>query len=121
MRPPCTGTTWMSAPATRVVAISARRKSSSLERWNGSPGLKRAMVATWRARRPRILLPSYQGKHGHPVVLSALGIDEIISLPPAATLKTYTSAYASETLEVPVEDPAVVRDIDTPADYEAEL
>ncbi len=40
---------WMSALATSVVAISARRRSSTLDRWNGSPGLNRAMIATWRA------------------------------------------------------------------------
>ena len=49
VRPPSTGTTWMSALATSVVAISARRRSSTLERLNGSPLLNRAMVATWRA------------------------------------------------------------------------
>ncbi len=49
MRPPSTGTTWMSALATRVVAISARRRSSIFERLNGSPRLNRAMIPTWRA------------------------------------------------------------------------
>jgi hypothetical protein len=38
-----------SADETRPVAISARRKSSSFERRNGSPLLKRAMRPTWRA------------------------------------------------------------------------
>jgi molybdenum cofactor cytidylyltransferase len=79
-----------------------------------------SLANEWRRRRPRILLPTYHGKRGHPVLLSATGFSEIISLPPQATLKTYTSAYASEAVELPVEDDAVVRDIDTPADYAAE-
>ena len=37
--------TRMSALATSVVAISARRRSSSFDRWNGSPRLNRAMSA----------------------------------------------------------------------------
>ena len=45
MRPPCTGTTWISAFATSVVAMSARRRSSTSERLNWSPALKRAMIA----------------------------------------------------------------------------
>jgi molybdenum cofactor cytidylyltransferase len=79
-----------------------------------------AITQQWLRRRPRIMLPTYHGKRGHPVLLSATGFSEIISLPPQATLKTYTSAYASEAVELPVEDDAVVRDIDTPADYAAE-
>jgi molybdenum cofactor cytidylyltransferase len=89
------------------------------------PRVKSSTVATlaakWNEQRSRVLVPSYQGKRGHPVVLSMAGLDEIISLPPAATLKSYTSAYASEMVELGVDDAAVVRDIDTPADYDAEL
>jgi CTP:molybdopterin cytidylyltransferase MocA len=79
------------------------------------------LVESWRARRPRVLLPTYHGKRGHPVILAASGFAEIISLPPQATLKTYTLAHASETCALAVDDEAVVRDIDTPADYQAEL
>jgi molybdenum cofactor cytidylyltransferase len=89
------------------------------------PGVKSSTItilaAAWSQRRPRVLAPTYQGKRGHPIVLSMTGVDEIISLPPAATLKSYTSAYASEMVELSVDDAAVVRDIDTPADYAAEL
>jgi molybdenum cofactor cytidylyltransferase len=80
-----------------------------------------SLVEAWRVQRPRVLLPTYHGKRAHPIIISAAGFDEIISLPPQATLKTYTSAHASEILELAVDDDAVVRDIDTPADYEAEL
>jgi molybdenum cofactor cytidylyltransferase len=89
------------------------------------PGVKSSTVAAlaagWSQLRPRVLAPTYQGKRGHPIVLSMTGVDEIISLPPAATLKSYTSAYASEMVELSVDDAAVVRDIDTPGDYAAEL
>ena len=43
----------MSALATRVVAISARRRSSTLERWNGSPRLNRAISDQLCAQLPR--------------------------------------------------------------------
>jgi molybdenum cofactor cytidylyltransferase len=79
-----------------------------------------ALAAGWRARRPRILLPKFHGRRGHPIVLSAVGFSEIISLPADATLKAYTSSHASEMIEMEVDDDAIARDIDTPADYAAE-
>ncbi len=75
------------------------------------------LASTWRARRPNILLPRYNNRRGHPVVITAAAIGEIISLPPDATLKTFTSRHASTTLQIDVDDPAILDDIDTPADY----
>jgi molybdenum cofactor cytidylyltransferase len=83
------------------------------------PGTMRAMADAWRAKRPRVLLSTYGGKHGHPILLAADGADEIRSLPSDATLKTYTSKYSEHTLELAIDDPAVLHDIDTPADYQA--
>lgn len=78
-----------------------------------------AMTRAWPASKPRVMLPTYGGGHGHPILLSAQGSDEIISLPSDATLKTYTSRYADSTIEVRVDDPAILEDIDTPAEYDA--
>jgi CTP:molybdopterin cytidylyltransferase MocA len=79
-----------------------------------------ALVNEWRMRRPRILLPCFQGKRGHPIVLSAAGFREIMALPVDATLKVYTSGHAAEIAEVEMDDGAVVRDIDTPDDLTEE-
>ena len=84
------------------------------------PATVSALVSDWRARRPRVLVPTHQGKRGHPIILSAVGFSEISSLAGDATLKSYTSAHAAEILELEVEDAAVTRDIDTPADLAAE-
>ena len=83
------------------------------------PATLAAMAAAWREQRPRVLLPTFDGKHGHPILLSVEGADEILSLPPDATLKSYTSRQSERTSEVAIDDPAVLADIDTPADYQA--
>ena len=83
------------------------------------PATLAAMAGAWRDKRPRVLLPTFDGKHGHPILLSVEGADEILSLPPEATLKSYTSTQSERTLELPIDDPAVLADIDTPADYQA--
>ena len=79
------------------------------------------MSSTWRARRPQVLLPSFDGKHGHPILLNASSIGEIMQLPCGATLKTFTSRHAAATLDLEVNDPAILEDIDTPEQYQRTL
>ena len=82
-----------------------------------------ATAAAWRCAnpRPRIVLPTHAGKHGHPILLSADGIDEVLSLSTDQTLKAYTDRHVERTLELDIEDPAVLLDLDTPADYAAAI
>jgi len=79
------------------------------------------LLTGWSRARPRVLLPRYNGRHGHPIILSAAGIDEIQSLDGkrGATLKDYTSRH--ERLDLDVDDPAVLHDIDTPEDFHRAL
>ena len=82
-----------------------------------------AITSAWsRSRpRPRVILPSHGGKHGHPILLSAAGIDEILSLSTEQSLKTYTNRHIEQTVESEVDDPAILLDLDTPDDYAAAL
>ena len=45
-------------------------------------------------------------------------IPEILHLDPEIGLKQLRDRHEAELLEVPVDDPGVVADVDTPADYE---
>jgi molybdenum cofactor cytidylyltransferase len=83
-------------------------------------GTVRSLIAAWSDTnpRPRVVLPSYGGKRGHPILLDATGIDEILALPAGATLKDYTSRYVRQTIDVPVNDATILDDIDTPQDYD---
>ena len=81
-----------------------------------SPGTMSALAQAWSQRRPRVLLPRFEGKHGHPIVLGAEGIGEILALPMDATLKDYTSRQVRSTIELDVDDPEILRDLDTPQD-----
>jgi molybdenum cofactor cytidylyltransferase len=85
------------------------------------PRTLRTMASAYAARRPRGVIPTCDGRRGHPVLLCAGGIDQILALPEGATLKTYTAGHNERMLELPVIDPAVLHDIDTPADYAAAL
>jgi molybdenum cofactor cytidylyltransferase len=65
-----------------------------------------------------LAVPVYQGKRGHPLALAPALIPEIFDLDPAIGLKQLRDRHASELLEVHVDDPGVIQDVDTPEDYE---
>jgi molybdenum cofactor cytidylyltransferase len=73
-------------------------------------------VAFIRSRAP-ILLPTHNGKHGHPVLIASDLAPQILALRSDETLNDFAKRQANETLEIDVDDPAVVEDIDTPEDY----
>src|SRR5262249_39793990 len=65
-----------------------------------------------------IFVPTHQGRRGHPTLLAWKHVARIRTLPRGAGLNAYTRACALEVLEVPVDAPAVLCDLDTPEDYE---
>ena len=64
-----------------------------------------------------LVIPRYAGRRGHPVLLSRVVIEEILALPPEATAKQVVRGHVGDVVLVEVDDPGVVRDVDTPEDY----
>jgi len=75
------------------------------------------LVARYRETRRGIVLPVHGGRRGHPVLIDLKYKAEIIALGPEATLREIVQAHADDALEVEIEDPDILRDIDTPEDY----
>ncbi|MEA2710190.1 MAG: molybdenum cofactor cytidylyltransferase [Phycisphaerales bacterium] len=79
------------------------------------------IIAAWRGAAAgaatMIVSPRWNNCRGHPVLISAAGIDEILALPADATLKTFVARHAAGSIEVEVEDPAILADVDTPEQY----
>ena len=65
-----------------------------------------------------LAVPVYQGKRGHPLAIAPALIPEILTLDPGIGLKQLRDRHAAGLLEVPVDDPGVVQDVDTPEDYD---
>jgi molybdenum cofactor cytidylyltransferase len=76
------------------------------------------LIAAWRKGAATIAVPAYHGKRGHPVVLSIRCAADILRLQPGQTLKTVVERYKEQSIQVDVDDPGVVVDVDTPDDYE---
>lgn len=81
----------------------------------------RAMVRRAASSRHLVLTPTFGGRGGHPILLSRGLFWEALALGPDQSLKDLVRAHESEVEQVPVEDEAVVRDMDDPQSYEREL
>lgn len=64
-----------------------------------------------------IVVPMHNGRGGHPLRVARAHFAEVMTLDPARGLKALLDARADQVVRLPVEDRAVLVDVDTPADY----
>jgi glycerophosphoryl diester phosphodiesterase/CTP:molybdopterin cytidylyltransferase MocA len=99
----------------------ARRGTTLLVSPADLPNLRAATVSALLQRMATngapIAVPVYRGKRGHPLAIAPALIPELDALDPQVGLKQLRDRHAAELLEVEVEDPGVVQDVDTPEDY----
>lgn len=74
-----------------------------------------------RAGQAPVIVPQYQGRHGHPVLIATEVATEILALPPTGSARDVIHRHVRHTLYVDVNDPGILRDVDDPAAYEALL
>jgi molybdenum cofactor cytidylyltransferase len=75
-----------------------------------------AMIAAFRADDPPIVVPVHGGRRGHPVLFASRVVPELLSADPGIGARRVVHAH-SDRLELPVADPGILDDIDTPDDY----
>jgi molybdenum cofactor cytidylyltransferase len=83
------------------------------------PWIRPATIAEVRAALvagARIAAPQFRGQRGHPVGFSADYRDQLAALTGDEGARAVIAAHAEDLTLLPVDDPGVVRDIDTPAD-----
>jgi molybdenum cofactor cytidylyltransferase len=85
-----------------------------------APEVTGRLVEAWRASGKGICLPVFGGRRGHPVLIDRKYREEIDHLDPEVGLKGLMHGHPDDILEVESGGPAILRDIDTPADYEKE-
>ena len=77
-----------------------------------------ALLAAWRETRAPIVRPAVGNKHGHPVIYDRATFGDLRAAPLPLGAKTVIAAWQSKVLNLPTDDNGVLRDVDTPADYE---
>lgn len=84
-----------------------------------TPTVVHTLEVAWKAHPEySIFVPTYEGRRGHPLLLTWEHVPHIRECPAEQGLNTYVRQRIAETLEVPVADPYVLGDVDTPDDYE---
>ena len=68
-------------------------------------------------RRALIVRATYHGRHGHPVIFGRGVFDALRHADPAIGAKAVLRAQAAGVVDVEVDDPGVLHDIDEPGDY----
>ena len=68
-----------------------------------------------------IVLPVYNGKKGHPLLIDRKYFKDIPELNPDIGLRELVQKHSDDLLLVDVDEPGILRDIDTKEDYQNEL
>jgi molybdenum cofactor cytidylyltransferase len=77
-----------------------------------------ALVDALQVQQRRALMPEYHGRGGHPVLIPAPLIPEIVASEGHGGLRQYWVDHPERCLRIPVDDPAVVRNLNTRRAYE---
>jgi molybdenum cofactor cytidylyltransferase len=83
-----------------------------------NPDLVRALLAAANATTSAVLVPEFQGQRGHPVWIRWQVAAEISKLEPDVGLNQLIRRHADRTLVLDWPDAEILRDLDTPADYD---
>lgn len=67
-----------------------------------------------------LIVPSYQKRRGHPVLIGRRYWPEILALPHTATLRDVMNQHNDRITYVNVDTDSILRDVDTPQDYNEE-
>jgi molybdenum cofactor cytidylyltransferase len=79
------------------------------------------LIAEWDARPGGIVYPCHEGKRGHPPLIAADYIPEILLATPSAVLRELLARHAEDARDIEVADPGILVDLDTPDDYQESL
>jgi molybdenum cofactor cytidylyltransferase len=65
------------------------------------------------------VIPDYQGKHGHPILAGRQLLEAFLKAPETSNARDVEHALATEIDYIPVDDPLVALNVDTPEEYAA--
>lgn len=82
------------------------------------PTVVSTLISEWKHGSP-LLIPTWQNRGGHPVLIDLRYRAELENLDPARGLKSLFETHRGEVKRIPVDSPFIARDIDTWDDYAA--
>ncbi|MCX6335123.1 MAG: nucleotidyltransferase family protein, partial [Bacteroidia bacterium] len=85
------------------------------------PEITDMVIAAYRRSGKGIVMPVFENKRGHPLLLSSRYLEEISSLSPETGLREIASRHSDDVYEVNTGTAEILKDIDTEEDYMNEL
>ena len=84
------------------------------------PDTVAALLDAWHRTAAPVVRPANAGRHGHPMLIDRLVIDDVLRAPDGAPegARPVIRRYLSAAVELPVEDEGAYLDMDTPEEYE---
>lgn len=80
-----------------------------------------ALIEAFLKTKKGIVLPTYQGKRGHPILIDMKYTNEVQDISPKIGLRSLVHSHPQDIQEVEVDTPQILKDIDKPEDYAREL
>lgn len=80
-----------------------------------------SLIDACKKKKKGIVLPTYEGDRGHPVLINIKYRTEVEKLSPDTGLRGLVYSHPEDILEVAVEDRGILQDIDDMEDYRREL
>jgi molybdenum cofactor cytidylyltransferase len=78
----------------------------------------RALIDAWLRTRAPLVRPVHRGLYGHPVIFGDALLTLLRDANPAEGAKPVVRAFTDRSVAVEVDDPGVLRDVDTPEEYQ---
>ena len=79
------------------------------------------VIKAWIESGKGIVIPTFNGRRGHPVLIETRYKADIERLDPEKGLRILSEKFKNDVFEVECSMPEILRDIDTPEDYENEI
>jgi molybdenum cofactor cytidylyltransferase len=79
------------------------------------------VAKAWKQSDIGIIIPTFNGRRGHPVLIGIKYKSKIRELDPSKGLRQLMVENPGDIIEVELEQSEILRDIDTPEDYEFEI
>jgi molybdenum cofactor cytidylyltransferase len=83
-----------------------------------SSALIRALMKAFEESGKKIIIPVYEARRGHPLIISSELFPEIKNASPAVGLREVIRSHAIDIGVVPTAEEGILLNIDTPDDYE---
>jgi CTP:molybdopterin cytidylyltransferase MocA len=76
-------------------------------------GTYELLCKTFLTKPDTIVIPVYGKRKGHPIVIPAAITDEVLNAPDESNLRKIISSHQSLITKLPVDDPGILKDVDT--------